>query len=610
MYGSHGKILRINLTRGTVATEDVDPGVAKDFIGGRGWAIRYLYDEMDPRVDPLSPDNKLIFAAGPLTATPAPTGNRYMVVTKSPLTGALSDSNAGGMYPTELKRTGFDMIIFEGKAAEPVYVWINDGEVEIRPAAHLWGKTVPETTDRLLAETDPKARVACIGPAGERLVLVASIMNDKHRAAGRSGVGAVMGSKNLKAVVVRGTKDPVLADPEAMHTLSLAIQKEVGSGIKTKGSSLRTYGTAYVPPITNEVGILPTYNFRTGVFPGVTRIDGPTLNANYLIRAKPCYKCPIACGRETRVEDPGYEGEGEGPEYETIGAMGSACGVDNLGAVTKANYLCNELGLDTISTGTTIACAMEMAEDGLIPESDIGMPLRFGDGDAVIALVQKIAYREGFGDFLSEGSYRLASRYGHPEYSMTAKRLEFPAYDPRGAKGMGLLYATSNIGASHMAGDLAYPEVFGVPKKIDPLTIEGKPALIKRWEDSFAIIDSAGLCVFLCVRYLFDPDVNLWPTRLTQLMNYATGAAYTPETLLEAGERVFNLERLFLLKAGFTKADDTLPPRMLTEPMPEGPAKGHVVELAEMLPIFYDLRGWDADGVPTKEKLAALRLRA
>jgi aldehyde:ferredoxin oxidoreductase len=609
MYGWHGKILRINLTRGTSAVEDVDPGMAKDFIGGRGWAIRYLYDEVDPRVDPLSPENKLIFATGPLTATPAPTGNRYMVVTKSPLTGAVSDSNAGGVYPTEMKRTGFDMIIFEGRAMEPVYVWINDDHVEIRPAGHLWGKTVPETTDALLEETDPKARVACIGPAGERLVLVASIMNDKGRAAGRSGVGAVMGSKNLKAVVVRGTKEPKLADPEKMGELSLSIQREVGSDIKTKGSSLRKYGTAYVPPVTNELGILPTHNFRTGVFPGVKGIDGPTMNAHYLIRAKPCYRCPIACGRETHVEEPKYAGEGEGPEYETLGALGSACGVDNLAAVTKANYLCNELGMDTISAGTTIACAMDMYENGLIPEGDIGQPLRFGDADAMIALVRKMAYREGFGDALAEGSYRLASRYGHPEYSMTSKKLELPGYDPRGAKGMGLLYATANIGASHMAGDLAYAEVFGVPKKLDPITIEGKPALVKRWEDAFAVIDSAGVCVFLSVRYLFDPDVNLWPTRLAQLMSYATGEDYTQESILEAGERVFNLERLFLLGAGLTKADDTLPQRMLAEPMPEGPAKGEVVELDEMLPIFYALRGWDENGVPTGEKLDSLGLK-
>jgi aldehyde:ferredoxin oxidoreductase len=381
----------------------------------------------------------------------------------------------------------------------------------------------------------------------------------------------------------------------------------VGGDVK-KGSSLREYGTAYVPQVTNALGIFPSYNFRTGVFPGVDNIDGPTLTENYLIRPKPCFKCPIACGRDTEVKDPGYEGKGEGPEYETIMAIGSSCGVDHMGAVTKANYICNELGLDTISAGMTISCAMEMYDDGVIPEADIGQPLRFGDADAMIHFINKMAYREGFGDLLSEGSYRLASKYGHPEYSITAKKLEFPGYDPRGAKGMGLLYATSNIGASHMSGDTAYTEVFGVPVKSDPLTIEGKPALVKHFEDIFTAIDAAGLCVFLSVRYMFSQDLELFPEPLTEVINHATGAGYTQESLMEAAERVYNLERLFLLKAGFTKADDTLPPRMLEEPMPEGPAKGQVVELDQMLPEFYALRGWDQDGVPTAEKLQQLGL--
>jgi aldehyde:ferredoxin oxidoreductase len=607
MFGWHGKVLRVDLTTQQISVEEVDPHVAKDFIGGRGWAIKYLRDEVDPAVDPLSPENKLLFATGPLTDTPAPTGNRYMVVTKAPLTGAISVSNAGGMYPTEMKRTGFDMFIFEGRAEQPVYLWINDGHVEIRSAEHLWGKSVPETEDALLEETDPKAKVACIGPAGERLVKIASIMNDKHRAAGRSGVGAVMGSKNLKGVVVRGTQRVTLAEPDEMKDLCRKVRQEVAADVK-KGSSLREYGTAYVPIVTNEIGILPTRNFQTGVFEDVEGITGVVLTEKYLIRPKACYGCPIACGRKTKVEVPGYEGEGEGPEYETIASLGSACGLGDMAAVTKANYLCNELGLDTISTGVTIACAMELYEKGILPQKDVGMPLHFGDADAVIDLVEKTAYREGFGDALAEGSYRLAEKYGHPELSITAKKQEFPGYDPRGSKGMGLLYATSNVGASHMAGDIAYMEVFGVPKKIDPLSIERKPWYIKHFEDLFAIIDAAGLCVFLSIRYLCDATDDVMPTRLAALLSLATGADYTVESLLEAGDRVYTLERLFLTEAGFSRADDTLPRRMLEEPMPDGPAKGHVVELDEMLPEFYELRGWDGDGVPTAAKLAELGL--
>ena len=607
MKAWHGRILRVNLTDHSTSIENVDQQFAKKYLGGRGWAIKYMMDEMDASVDAFSPENMLIFATGPLTATAAPTGNRYMVVTKSPLTGALTNSNSGGFFPTELKRTGFDMIIFEGKSPEPVYLWINDDEVEFRSACHLWGKNVPDTDDIVLQETDPKARVACIGPAGENLVLFASIMNDKHRAAGRSGVGAVMGSKNLKAVAVRGTQAVEIANPKEMDRVCKEMQKTVGNVMKA-GGAMRVYGTSYVPPITNEIGILPTRNFQTGRFEGVSGLTGDVINEKYLIRAKPCYRCPIACGRETKVDDPKYGGEGEGPEYETIAAFGSACGVDNMAAVIKANYVCNELGMDTITAGMTIACAMELSEKGYLPQDEIGFPLKFGDADSMIALTKKMATREGFGDTLAEGSFRLAEKYGHPEIAVTAKKQEFPGYDPRGSKGMGLLYATSNKGASHMSGDLAYCEVFGVPAKIDPLTTENKPELIKRYEDAFTVIDAVGLCVFLSVRYMFEDKVALWPTPMTNIMNLATGEDYTQESLLKAGERIFNLERLFLLRAGITSADDTLPERMLKEPMPEGPAKGQVVELDQMLPRFYELRGWNEEGVPTETKLEELDL--
>jgi aldehyde:ferredoxin oxidoreductase len=607
MYGWNGNLLRVDLTAQTISVEEITLEIARTFVGGRGLAVKHLYAEMDPRADPLSPQNKLIFATGPLTATPAPTGNRYMVVTKSPLTGALSCSNSGGVFPTEMKRTGFDLFIFEGQADQPVYLWVSDDRVEIRPAGHIWGRDTHETEDMILAETDPKARVACIGPAGERLARIAAIMNDKHRAAARSGVGAVMGSKNLKAVAVRGTQKVALAEAEKTEALCRTVRNEVNADVK-KGSALREYGTAYVPSVTNELGILPARNFQTGVFTGVEGITGHVLKDKYLIRPKPCFGCPIACGRLTRVEHPVYGGDGEGPEYETIAALGSACGVDNLAAITKANYICNELGLDTISMGATVSCAMELYERGYLPEEEIGMPLRFGDAETMIELVRLTGRREGFGDLLAEGSYRLAERYGHPEYAITAKKQEFPGYDPRGSKGMGLLYATSNIGASHMAGDLAYMEVFGVPKKLDPLTTEGKPRYIKHFEDIFALVDAAGLCVFLSIRYLFDATFEVMPTRLTDLLNYATGAGYTVDSLLKAGDRIFTLERMFLVRAGFSRADDTLPKRMLEEPMPEGPAKGHVVGLEEMLDEFYALRGWDDNGVPTPDKLESLGL--
>ncbi|MAT43518.1 MAG: aldehyde ferredoxin oxidoreductase [Anaerolineaceae bacterium] len=605
MKAWHGKVLRINLKDQTSKVETVTQEFASKYLGGRGWAVKYLLDEMDPKVDALSPENMMIFATGPLTGTVAPTGNRYMVVTKSPLTGALTNSNSGGFFPTEMKKTGFDLFIFEGKADKPVYLWIDEDQVEIRSAEHLWGKNVPETEDTLLAETHPKAKVACIGQGGENLVLFASIMNDKHRAAGRSGVGAVMGSKNLKAVVVKGSQPVEIADPEGMDHICREMSKTVGNVMKA-GGAMRVYGTSYVPPITNEMGILPTRNFQSGQFEGIQGITGDVINEKYLKKPKPCFRCPIACGRDTKVDDPKYGGEGEGPEYETIAAYGSACGVDNMAAIIKANYLCNEYGLDTISAGMTIACAMELAEKDYIPQETIGFDLHFGDPDAMIELTHQIAKREGFGDELAMGSYRLAEKYGHPELAVTAKKQEFPGYDPRGSQGMGLLYATSNKGASHMSGDIAYSEVFGVPEKIDPLSLENKAELVKRFEDAFTVIDSTGLCVFLSVRYMFDPQVELWPTPMSKVMQFATGVPYTQQTLLEAGERVFNMERLFLLRAGITHADDTLPPRMLNEPLPSGPGKGHVAELDKLLPRFYEIRGWNEVGIPDKEKLISL----
>jgi len=605
MYGWHLRILRINLTTHQVTKEDVDPKIARDYLGGRGLAIHYLYKEVDPTVDPLGPENKLIFATGPLTATPAPTGNRYMVVTKSPLTGALAHSNSGGEFPTWMKRTGFDLFIFEGRSPEPVYLLVNEDQIEFRSAAHLWGKDTHETTDILKAETSEEARVACIGPAGENLALMAAIMNDKHRAAARSGVGAVMGSKNLKAVVAMGNKNPALHNAEAMRSISVDTSKNVGVDVK-KGSNMRIYGTSYVPQVTNTLGILPTRNFLQGTFEHVHNVDGDALKNQYLIRHTPCYRCPLSCGRLTEVPDGPYKGKGEGPEYESIMSLGTGCGVSNLAALVKANYLCNEYGMDTITTGMTIAAAMEMYEKGYLPEEVTGMPLKFGDHDAMIAMIRKMAYNEGFGRELAQGSYRLCEKYGHPEIAVTTRKQEFPGYDPRGSQGMGLLYATSNKGASHMEGDVAYEEVFGVPVKEDPLSTDGKGELVKHFEDSFALMDSSGVCVFVGIRYMFNKDRMLLPQRLSEMLELSTGAGYTPAEALKAAERVYNLERMFLLKAGST--EDTLPHRMLHEPLPDGPAKGRVVELDKMLPDFYKARGWDEKGWPTKEKLEELGL--
>ncbi len=610
LFGWQGKILRVDLTAGKVTTEALDPATARAYIGGRGLGIRTMLDEMDPKCDPLGPENLLIMANGPLTGTIAPTGARYMVMTKSPLTGAVTCSNSGGEFPTTLKKAGIDMIVFSGCSPEPVYLWIDRGQAELRPADHLWGKDAAETDTALRIETHQDIRVACIGPAGENGVRFASIMNDKDRAAGRSGVGAVMGAKRLKAVAVRGDAPVPIHDPEAFKKAVKKALQRFKDGLQGQPSGLRLYGTAATITGTQTVGALPTRNFQQGTFEKWEAINGQTLTEKYLKSPKACHACPIACGRSTKVDDPGYEGEGEGPEYETIYAMGSNCGIDNLGALTKANYICNEQGMDTITMGSTIACAMEMCEKGYIPESDVGLgrPLRFGDADALVELTRMTASREGFGRLLAEGSLRLATRYGHPELAIVAKGQEFAGYDPRGEQGMGLAYATSPIGASHMRGDPAYIEILGVPKIIDPLKREGKAKLVMQWQDHFAVIDAAGLCVFFSVRNLMSPDEEIRPEGILELLNAATGADYTLDELSAAGERIWNAERVFLNRAGFTAREDTLPDRILKEPLPDGPAKGMVCRLDEMLGEYYRLRGWDENGIPGPDKLEALGL--
>lgn len=606
MHGWRGNLLRVNLTRGTVTQEPLDPEVARAYLGGRGLGIHYSLKEVDPTCDPLGAENVLIMSAGPLTGTGAPTGARYMITTKAPLTGSITCANSGGHFPAALKKAGYDAIICSGRSPEPVYLWINQGQAELRPASHLWGKTTHETDEALRKETDPGARTTCIGPAGEHQVLFASVMNDRDRAAGRGGVGAVMGAKNLKAVAAKGHGKVPIYDESAFKRLVSGLQKSFKETSKDQPPPLRTYGTAVTAAATQNYGVFPTRNFQSGTFEGWNRIDGHALTERFLRRPKACFSCPIACGRDTKVDEPGFEGQGEGPEYETVYAFGSDCGVDNLAAVAKANYLCNELGLDTITMGATIACAMELAEQGVIPVSDLGRSLKFGDAQAIVDLTRLTAFRQGFGDVLAQGSLRLAQRYGYPELAMVSKGMEFAGYDPRGEQGMGLAYATSPIGASHMRGDPAYIELLGVPMLMDPLSWRDKPQLIKDWQDTFCIIDAAGLCVFYSVRNLVTPTRDIRPQGIMELLNAATGADYTLDELCRAGERIFNAERIFLQRAGFTRDQDSLPPRIISEPMPEGPAKGMVCHLEEMIEEYYRVRGWDQSGFPTPEKLAEL----
>ncbi|MBA3012919.1 MAG: aldehyde ferredoxin oxidoreductase family protein [Proteobacteria bacterium] len=608
MYGWRGKLLRVNLSTGEIAVAPLDPKVAKDYIGGRGLGIYLMNKEMDACCDPFSPENMLIMATGPLTGTKAPTGARYMVMTKSPLTGAITCSNAGGKFPAAFKQTGFDAVIFTGKSEKPVFLVMENETARLEPADHLWGKTTHETTDALLTQIHGNAKVACIGPAGENRVLFASIMNDKDRAAGRSGVGAVMGSKNLKAVVVNGNLPVTLADEEGFKAVTKKFSDTFRKAAKENPPALRLHGTAVTVMATQNYGVLPTKNWQQGSFDNWEKIHGETLTKKYLVSNSACFSCPIGCGRKTKVDEPGFEGQGEGPEYETVYAMGSNCMIDNLAAVTKANYLCNEYGMDTITMGATIACAMELYDLGLLTKERVGRTLEWGDAQALVELTRLTALRQGFGETLAQGSFRLAEQFGRPELSMVSKKQEFPGYDPRGSQGMGLAYATSPIGGSHMRGDPAYFELLGVPKVIDRLEWKGKANLVKRWQDFFCVIDAAGLCVFYSVRNLSNLELEILPTGILELINAATGAAYSLEELALAGERISNAERQFLVRAGFDRKDDSLPPRMTKEPLPDGSAKGSVCHLEEMLDDYYVLRGWSDNGIPGPEKLAELGL--
>jgi len=600
MFGWAGKLLRVNLNDGIISKEDLNIEDAKNYLGGRGLGSKILTDEVDPSVEPFSSENKLIFMAGPLTGTFASSAGRYEVIAKAPLTGTIGASNSGGHFGPELKYAGYDGIIFEGKSDKPVYLYINDDDVQLRSAEHLWGKTVFDVTDELLKETAEDARVACIGPAGERLVLFATVMNDKHRAAGRSGLGAVMGSKRLKAVVVRGAKSIEVAKPEEFLESCIDARNKLKAH-PVAGAGLPTYGTGVLVNILNQSGALPTRNWRDGgYYEHADETGGESLKDKYLVKNKGCFGCSIGCGRITRVPDGKYKGSGEGPEYESAWSYGADCGVRDLAAICKANYICNELGQDPITMGSTIACAMEMYEKGILTKEELGRSLNFGDADGIVELTRMTGLREGFGDKLAQGSYRLADSFGHPELSMSVKKQEMPAYDGRGVQGMALEYATSNRGACHVRGYLTSPEILGVPVKLDPLVTTDKASWLKTFQDLTAVIDSVGVCLFT--------TFGLGLPEIAEMLRCATGMTCSDEEFLKTGERIWNLERQFNLKAGFTKADDTLPERLLKEPLPKGPGKGMVAQLDAMLNEYYEVRGWDESGVPTAEKLEELSL--
>ena len=610
-----GKLLRVDLTAGTCKSEPLNMKWAQDYLGQRGLATKYLVEEIDPKVDPLSPKNKLIMATGPMTGTSASTAGRYSVITKGALTGAIACSNSGGFFGNEMKNAGWDMIIFEGKSAKPVYLMLEDDNAQLMDAAAYWGKSVWDTEEGIKHKHgDPLIRVASIGVAGEKGVKFACVVNDMHRAAGRSGVGTVMGSKNLKAVAIRGTVGIRVKDPKRFLAASAAAKKVLADNPVT-GSGLPAMGTQVLMNVINESGALPTRNHRDSQFAGANDIGAEAMHkvresdgrANLVTNAA-CFGCTIACGRISQIdrthfsvlERPKYHGASGGLEYEAAWALGAATGVDDLEALTFANFVCNEQGIDPITFGATLGAAMELFEDGVITEKQTGMSLKFGDAKALCEMALLTGTGEGFGAELGLGSKLLTEKYGRPELSMGVKGQEFPAYDGRGIQGIGLAYATSNRGACHLRGYTIASEVFGIPVKTDPLESDGKPALVKAFQDATAAVDSSGLCVFTTFAWTledFAPQIDA-----------ACEGEWTAERLLQVGERIWNLERTFNNAAGFTAADDNLPQRLLKDAAKTGPAAGKVNELSKMLPEYYQLRGWTPDGVPTNETMSRLGL--
>jgi len=611
--GYAGKILRVDLTRGKVEKENLDENFAKKFLGGKGFGGKILYDEVPPKADPFSSENRVIISNGPLTGTGA-FAPKCSFVTKSPLTGGWLDCMLGGFVGPELKFAGYDVLVISGKAPEPVYLCISDGRVEMKKASHLWGKSTHDTENMIKKELgDSKAKVASIGPAGENLVRFACITGDLYRQAGRGGVGAVFGSKNLKALAIRGSGKVNLAKKEGFikHT------RELNKALKESGETMTTYGTMWLVDPMNDYGMLPTRNFQQAVFEGAKKINGDKLVKTLKTKDVGCHACTLRCSNYLDVKKSEFGPfQIEGPEYETACLMGSNCGVDDLKAIAYLNLLCDQAGIDTMSTGGLLAFLMECVQRRLLTKKDLdGIDLKWGNYKAMIELVQKISSREGIGDLLAEGAARVSRKIGKgtSEFAMHVKGMEIPGYDPRGALGMGLAYATADRGACHLRAWTIYEEVMG---NLDRFSTVGKPMLVFARMHRKIIMDALGICEMMGLMPLF-----------ASLLSDATGWEVTPlynrtyEKLLEdfridggrvgVGERIYNLARAFNIREGFGKKDDKLPLRFFKESVPRGPLKGHPIKIQDfnkMRKEYYELNGWDKNGVPTKEKLMEVGL--
>ena len=620
MYGLNGRILRVNLTDGRTSVETFSEEEARKYIGGKGLAINLLWRELKPGIDPLGSENKLVFALGPINAAGIPGDVRFLVAGKSPLTGIWGEANCSGWFADGLKKSGYDVLVVEGASESPVYIWIKDDDVEVKDAEHLWGKWSAETESLIREEVGYRdAAVVAEGPGAENLVRYAAVTHTAHRAAGRTGLGAVMGSKKLKAIAAKGSMSIEVADPDKVNELRREIVAE--SFVNDMTNTLRDHGQAgFVPDLQND-GILPTRNFRSGVFEGADKISGQAMSETILTKGEACPRCPVACKRVVEVKEGPFAPvlpEYGGPEYENVASLGSLLGIERLDAICRMNMLCNAYSLDTISTGNCIAFAMECYEKGILTGEDTdGLELTWGNAEAAVRMVEKIALREGFGDMLAEGVRRAAQRIGRgsERFAVEVKGLEIPMHEPRGKKGLGLMYAVSNRGGCHMQSmhdpDIESPNMapeIGVETALHRLdTSREKVLAMKKTSDWTAAINSLGLCSNI---YWWGA-VHYRPVNLVEILNAVTGWDYTVEEFMTAGERINTFCRAFNVREGITRKDDTLPPRFM-EPLEGGPTEGQLIteeELDSMLNDYYEICGWDVEtGVPTKERLEELGL--
>jgi len=617
-YGYNGKILRVDLNNESISVEEPPEIQYCRYLGGGTFALNYLLKELRSKSDPLGPENILIFAGSVISGTPAAGLSRFSVAAKSPLTGAFGESEAGGWWIPELKFAGFDAIVIKGKANRPVYLWIHDGEVEIRDARRLWGKFSKETEDEIRKELgDERVRVALIGPAGEKMVKVACILNELKHANGRTGLGAVMGSKNLKAIAVRGKKRMEVADEESVKRLT----KRLKDTYEEPYFSLGNLGTSRITGILSEQGILPTFNFREGSFEGADAISGETMSKTILVRRGTCYGCFVRCKREVQVTQPyAVDPIYGGPEYETVAAFGSICGIDDLKAISYANQLCNAYGLDTISTGGLISFAMECYENGIFKKGDTGgMDLRFGNVEAMIRMVEMIGKREGLGDILAEGIISAAEKFGKgaEHFAIHVKGMPAPFHEPRGKVGVGLGYAVSASGPDHMEfphdpfwateAGIGLLRPLGIFEPVDVFDLGPKKVRIFVYlQQYFNLLNSLGICMFTTKP--FGPQTF---NGVVDYVKAVTGWETSLFDLLKVGERHANMARIFNLREGFTAKDDTLPDRFF-QPMEGGTLKGKKIDrqqFSKAIETYYEMMGWDPEtGIPKKEKLAELDL--